>query len=115
MWGFPHYNGLLVTPGPMGRSNNPLLVVTMTRRSRVTTSTQTEIQLGSDQLLGTIYDRRLKVASVLEDSASKPDWEAIRRDSTSVSQGASPPMTPSTTSGAPLSRFSCTLPTTWLT
>ena len=55
----------------------------MTRRSRVTTSTtttQTEIQLGSDQLLGTIYDRRLKVASVLEDSASKPDREAIRRD-----------------------------------
>ena len=48
-----------------------------------------QIQLGSDQLLGTIYDRRLKVASVLKDSASKTDWEAIRRDSTSVSQGAS--------------------------
>ena len=88
----PNGSFSLVVQRPMGRSNNPLLVVTMTRRSRVTTSTtttQTEIQLGSDQLLGTIYDRRLKVASVLEDSASKPDWEAIRRDSTSVSQGAS--------------------------
>lgn len=39
----------------------------------------------ADQLLATISKRRKKVEAVLEGSASKSDWAAIRRDSTSVS------------------------------
>ena len=63
----------MVVVRPGGRSNNANLVVTLTRRSsmlgvstpRTTTSTafQTETQLGGVHLLGTIYDRKLKVSS----------------------------------------------------
>jgi len=45
-----------------------------------------EMLIKADQLLATISRRREKVASVLEGSASKSDWAAIRRDSTSVSE-----------------------------
>jgi len=45
-----------------------------------------EMLTKADQLLCTISRRREKVASVLEGSASKSDWAAIRRDSTSVSE-----------------------------